>query len=240
MQFSILAASLEGVSSVDQRVSSLLSRFVAEHNISCASIRRPCQSDSAPDERADIVSLVKQELGGLGLKYSCAGPNSSDAGSCGACVLLAQLPTLGTISKPIVAARLAISPDVSVDVYSLCAGEMAPDEVPRFIEESVFAFERQWEHDHRRRSPGRPFTHGGTPKPDTRMIAVSAHFVPPGNQDLDRAMVDGQFVAVPFEAELVDRIYLKPAIRPMGQRIVSIGGEQDEPVLQASLAVFEV
>ena len=236
MRFSILAASFDGVPPDDIAVSGGLAETIVEHNISCAAIRR---SESGVSSLA-LMSVVEQKLGSLGLKYSCAGSIEPRPDRPGGCVMLAQLPILGTVSDGGAGARLAVSPDVSVDVYSLRADDLPARDVPDFVDRSVRGFQAQWRTDRSTRKRGRPFTHSGRPGPDTRIICVAAHFVAAGDRELDDAMVAAGFYPAVFGADVPDRIYLKPAIGPTGQRALAIPVGDGTRPLYAALVEFEV
>ena len=258
MRFSILTTSVTQDASPDPGTCPDLSRFIAENNISCASI----SNDNAAVERAPgattLASEVGHELDKLGLKYTCVEvPDPNDARRPAIedrreLALLVQLPVLGMVSPrppvadsadrdvPIVGVRLAHAPDMAIDIYSVRYAPAISSELLQFVDESLGSFEQQWEHDHRRHSRGRPFTHARFSGPETRMVAVAVHAISVGDAGPDGAMADNGFVAATFGEKVADRMYLKPAIKPTQQRVVEIPATSGYSPVIAALAVFEV
>lgn len=227
-----------------------LARFIAENNVSCVCLQgcaqhrlSPLLADSDRIREDNAVTLVADQLGRLGLKYdyvwdwSHYGETYYESGS----AVLSQLPILGSVvrfvseskdrndllSRQIVAARLGVSPEVNIDVYSVDlsgGGETLSDQVDRlllFVDESAELFiPKPLSVPRRRGRPPRSLPSDKRLEP-VRMIFLAgkladapggsvAHSLrPAGFSDASQAVVRDTD-SVGHE----DAVYLRPGLRP--------------------------
>ena len=257
MRFSILTLDLALLAGPhDPDALEPLSRLIAENNISCVCLQgctqhreAPSQADAHRIREDNAVTVVAAQLGRFGLKYdyvwewSHSGGTDDESGS----AVLTQLPIIGSArrfvsrsddrngphSRLVVAARLGISPEVNIDVYSvdLSGGEKPPgvpvEQLLGFVGDSPRLFVPEPEPKPRR--PGRPPRASQAdkrPEP-VRMVFLAGSFVDSPDGASDQSIRSAGYSngsqgipAVPAtgpsaaRSPLVDAIYLRPGLRP--------------------------
>jgi hypothetical protein len=259
MRFSLFVLGLSGDAAIDPTLGVAIPRILAEENVTCACLQRGCaaeppDAEQAPTLECGVIANIANSLGLLGLKYTCvwAGtPDETDTkpGS----TILTQLPVLARSSTrssdatanecsiDATSTRLALTPEITVDIYGVCCtpqhGTPFDPGVPlqRFVDQSVEQFSSQWSHDHRVQKRGRPFARRGTDSPVTGMVCVALRVDGTPDEDPDSSMRDAGFLALtevfgdPQPTSGVDRIYVKPALKPTSSRPVRLAGSGAEP-----------
>ncbi|MEE8441132.1 MAG: hypothetical protein V3S41_05370 [Spirochaetia bacterium] len=240
-----------------------LARFIAENNVSCVCLQGCAQhrlspllveSDRIREDNA--VTIVADQLGRLGLKYNYVwdwahyGETYYESGS----AVLTQLPILGSaarfvseiedrnnlFTRQIVAARLGVSPDVNIDVYSVAlsgAGETLSKQVNRllmFVGESPDLFVPKPQPAPRRRGrPPRALPSDKRSEP-VRMVFLAGKFADlPEGRVADSLQPTGfgrgDAGATADAGPWADAVYLRPGLRPTDGERVFAGS--DGPVL---------
>jgi len=263
MRFSILTVNLARFHGKDSGPElEPLARFIAENNVSCVCLQDCAQDSLSPllaesnrIREGNAVTIVADQLGRLGLKYdyvwdwSHYGATNVESG----CAVLTQLPILGSATRfvsdsedrnnlqtrQIVAARLGVSPEINIDVYSVDLsgdGDSLGSQVDRllvFVDESAEEFVPKPQPVPRRR--GRP---PRTLPSDKRTEPVRMVFLAGKLADLAEGRIADSLRPTGFGEgsqtighatsgtdRFADAVYLRPGLRPTDAERVFAGAD---------------
>ncbi len=236
-----------------------LARFIAENNISCVCLqgcgqhrRSPLLAGRDRIREDNVVTIVADQLGRLGLKYDYAwdwshyGETDYESGS----AVLTQLPILGSVtrfvsgsedrndiqSRQVVAARLGVSPEINIDVYSVDfsgAGETLSNQVDRlllFVSESADLFVPKPQPVPRRRGrPPRVLPSNKRPEP-VRMVFLAGNLADGPDGQIAKTLRpagfgEGAVSAAAGAVSSADAVYLRPGLRPTDSERVFAGAD---------------
>ena len=252
MRFSILTLDLALFPRQDQVLElELLARFIAENNVSCVCLQgcaqhrlSPLLAESDRIREDNAVTIVADQLSRLGLKYNYVwdwsryGETHYEIGS----AVLTQLPVLGSAarfvsqtedrndpgSRQAVAARLGVSPEVNIDVYSvdLSDGEETLSsqvgQLLLFVDESVDLFAPEPQPVTRRRGrPPRMLPSDKRSEP-VRMVFLAGKLTHSAEGTVGRSLRAAGFgegsqavhLATDDSGPWADAVYLRPGLRP--------------------------
>lgn len=263
MRFSILTLDLALFPRQEQGAKlEPLARFIAENNISCVCLQgcaqhrlSPLLAESDRIRQDNAVTIIADQLRRLGLKYNYVwdwshyGETYYEIGS----AVLAQLPILGSAarfispsedrndfrSQQVVAARLGVSPEVNIDVYSvdLSNGEeplsSQVDQLLLFVDESsdLLAPEPQPVVRRRGRPPRMPPSDKRSEP--VRMVYLAGKLADSPEGTIARSLRAAGFgegsQAVPPATDdsgpWADAVYLRPGLRPTDAERIFSGAE---------------
>lgn len=230
-----------------------LARFIAQNNVSCVCLQgcgqhrlSPLLAGSDRIREDNAVAIIADQLGRLGLKYDYAwdwshyGQTDYESGS----AVLTQLPILGSVtrfvsetedrndfqSRQIVAARLGVSPEINIDVYSVDfsgGGETLNNQVDRlllFVSESTDLFVPKTQPVPRRRGrPPRVFPSNKRPEP-VRMVFLAGNLADAPDGGIAKRLRPAGFgegeVSAAGTVDSADAVYLRPGLRATdGERV---------------------
>lgn len=265
MRFSVLTLNLHTWQESDQLEKfDRIARYVAEENFTCLCLQACGQRSSSSflhdskTLRSDNAAyLLQSKLGAHGLKYSMVWGYSHDSfgsyeeGS----AILTQLPILGNCARyvsettdpadvqarNIVMARLAVSPNAVIDVYSV---HLSPPEagledqlvsLAEFVTETPDTLERMKPPAPKRRGPPPKRVPTEEPRVSTRLVCLAGDMndVPEGAV---KALAARGFLEASSRAREVqpdagtfedgswiDYVFIRPALRPQAARVVFNG-----------------
>lgn len=271
MRFSVLSLNLHTWQEPDQLEKfDRIARYVAEENFTCLCLQACGQrtssafvEDSETLRTDNAAYLLQSRLGVHGLKYSMVWGYSHDSfgsyeeGS----AILTQLPILGNCARyvsestnpanvdarNIVMARLAVSPNAVIDVYSVHlsrpeAGlEDQLDSLSEFVVETPDILEQMKPPAPKRRGPPRKRVPVEESPVSTRLICLAGDMndEPDGSvkalatrgflEASSRAREEGPDVGTREDGRWVDYVFIKPALRPQAARVV-FNGKDAPPV----------
>ncbi len=265
MRFSVLTLNLHTWQESDQLEKfDRIARYVAEENFTCLCLQECGQrsSSSFVDDnetlRADNAAyLLQTKLAAHGLKYSMVWGYSHDSfgsyeeGS----AILAQLPMLGNCARyvsettdpanaearNIVMARLAVSPNAVIDVYSV---HLSPPEagledqlesLVEFVGETPDILEQMKPPAPKRRGPPRKRVSVEEPPVSTRLVCLAGDMndEPEGRvkfltargflEASSRAREEEPDAGTFGDERWIDYVFIRPALRPQAARVVFNG-----------------